>query len=49
MIIIVIGGITYVSLNSGTSKFNYEQFLSSAANTMEMALGMEKGSVAKLL
>lgn len=49
MIIIVTGGITYVSLNSGTPKFNYEQFLSSAANTMEMALGMEKGSVAQYL
>lgn len=49
MIIIITGSITYVSLNSCTPQFNYEQFLSSAANTMEMALGMEKGSIAQYL
>lgn len=49
MIIIITGSITYVSINSDTPKFNYEQFLSSVANTIEMALGMEKGSVAQFL
>lgn len=49
MIIIITGSITYVSINSDTPQFNYEQFLSSVANTIEMALGMEKGSVAQFL
>lgn len=45
MIIIVSGSISCISLSANNPDFSYDNFMISTANTIEMSLGMKKGSI----
>lgn len=49
MIIIVSGSISCISLSDNNPDFDYDKFLISTANTIEMSLGMKKGSITSYL
>ena len=49
LIIIFSGCTTFVAFNSNSPEFDFEQFMHSAVNLMEMAMGMKKGSIQNII
>lgn len=49
IVIIFMGSMAYLSLHTSDSDFDFEKFLFSAVNTLEMSLGMINGSLKRQL